>query len=165
MPEDKGAAGNDTMQLIDSELIGRQAFLLDEPLRQAPNGKLLRRPLETTKCHYESADSRGESTLWGFIDDEPLSDNGWRLDWAPKELEVCQKLQRAQAMALWLSPPAPEVGLTGVENISAINTSVVALQDQPPVGEPHSEALAEELYRQYIDEAQCCELGGWLNGS
>jgi hypothetical protein len=69
----------------------------------------------------------------------------------------------AQRKALWQSPTT-EVEITGMEPVTD-SAQVVALQAQPPVGELCTEALVDEMYHQYIDEEQCCELGGWLNGN
>ncbi|KAJ3574079.1 hypothetical protein NP233_g2010 [Leucocoprinus birnbaumii] len=163
MQEDKGVAGNEYAHVVDSELIGRQAFLLDEPLRHALDGKLLRPPLDETEYH-RSAQSRGESTLSGFPDDEPLPKLDWRIASNLENLERWSRLPAAKGMVLWL-PLTPELELMEVENVRAAVLPMVALQEQPHVGEPRSEALmVEEMYSRYIDEAHCCELGGWLHG-
>lgn len=163
--EDKGVAGNDYAEVVDSELIGRQAFLLDESLRHACDGKLLRRPLNNTKCHRR-ARSRGEGTFSDSLGNELLPKGyGWKSSPEAEDLERFPKLRTAKGMALWLSLARKSDISKRVENVSAMNVSAVALQEQPLVGELQlAEALAEEMYGQYIDEAQCCELGGWLNG-
>lgn len=156
MAEATGVTGNDHAQVVDSEAIGRQAFLLDELLRHVEDGRILRLPLEyndrqedTTLC------SREGDALWKFIDSQPMSQHGWRLDREPEDLEEYQKMWMLQRLVNWLSA----AGEVGMERIDATSRGLSLTVEQL------SETLIDEMYHKYIDEEQCCSLGGWLNES
>ena len=144
--ENSGVAANGYEQVVDNKCIGRQAFLLDEPC-YADDGKLLRLPLDSIQCQ---SNSREESMPRNALDDGKLSTCGWGLPkW--KDLEDWPKPRAGQGAWLELMPVSR---LTAMGNDEAMHTQAVASQEQTLVGEP--EALLEEMYQQYINEAQCC---------
>ncbi|KAF9455124.1 hypothetical protein P691DRAFT_770204 [Macrolepiota fuliginosa MF-IS2] len=151
---------NDSTSVVDSELIGRQAFLLDEPLWRI-DGRVLRQPLGQSVYIYDCmAPSRGEETLLDLAGDE-ASGHYWGIDLALADRQEQWGVWTVQWIATWLSNKL-KTAMTGVEHSGALSAG---LQVQPPVGEAFSDPLIEEMYHKYIDEEQCCELGGWLDGS
>jgi len=148
--EDTGVDKDDYEQVVDSKCVGRQTFLLDEPLRQVDDRQLFWLPLDDIKCQ---SNSREESIPWNALDDGlPIA-----CGWGPPEWRDFKDWPEPRARQVAWLELIPISRSTAKENVRAMNMSVAALQEQSLMGEP--EALLEEMYRKYINEAQCQENG------
>jgi len=148
--EDIGVAEDDYEQVVDGKCVGRETFLLDGPLRQADDGKLSWLPLDDIECQ---SNSREENIPWNALDDGLPIACGWGPpEW--KDLKDWPEPRARQGARFELIPVSRS---TAKENVKAINAPVAALQEQSSMGE--LEALLEEMYHKYINEAQCQENG------
>jgi len=146
--KDIGVAEGHYEQVVDGKCVGGQAFLLDEPLWQADDGKLFHLPLDDIKCQ---SDSREESIPWNALDDGPQIACGW----GPPEWRDFKDWPEPRARQEPWFVLMPVFRSTAIENVRAVNTPVAASQEHLLMEEP--EALLEEMYHKYIDEAQCQE--------
>lgn len=139
--EEIGGSDREVAQAVDRKVIGRQAFLLDEVLQHAEDGRIVRLPLQHSYSYDGKPSYRGEPALWELLDNEPMSRFGWRIDPEPEDLQEYQKHLLAQRMATNV-----ERGYMGVSIVNA------ALQNEPEHGGFLSRRLAEEMYHMYIKE-------------
>jgi len=148
--EDTAVKKDDYEQVVDGKCVGRQTFLLDEPLRQADDEQLFWLPLDDIKCQ---SNSREESIPRNALDDGLPIVCGWGPpEW--RDFEDWPEPRARQVAWLELIPISRSMAK---ENVGTMNTPVAALQEQSLMGEP--EALLEEMYHKYINEAQCQENG------
>jgi hypothetical protein len=135
--EAAGVAGSEDTHVV-GEAIGRQAFLLGEVLRHAEDGRVLRQPLECLDRREAATPQTSHEgfAFWELDDNEPLAEHS------------CGSAD-VKSQKKW----TPLRHVNGEDGVGARSMD---WGNWPVVGQEVLETLvADEMYRQYIDEGQC----------